>query len=354
MPNTLHPAIQREAVRRRYAQLGFTVLDLLICLATLAVVSCIILIGGARLKSFSQATLCETNIRQVMHAAEMYNSDHRQYPFGYPYATLHNTLESYITYDRTFLCPADKGELYDSYTLFYTGAADDTDEHRYVFGCPRHSRFKKSIALFASTDSASCKTAPLSANTGITNIGSVIHGKITFPDGSHADFGDNQGIIIQSLFTPEERNYVVIRLTEPGSTPITIKAGEYIFVDIALDCAVIHVHDGEISMFPEPGDGKTIWTITADRGRGIIIPTYALLHEENAISIIPQRIRNLPEGTTISLARKDTPHVTADIQRLLGSLAAKSPALKESSTERKIAVNLAHWLENEYGYVSDK
>jgi len=63
---------------------GFTLIELLVVVAIIAILAGLLLPALARARDKSRAAVCQSNLRQLVMAAGMYDDEHKVFPVGWP------------------------------------------------------------------------------------------------------------------------------------------------------------------------------------------------------------------------------------------------------------------------------
>ena len=101
---------------------GFTLVEMLVVVAVLAMLSALLLPVLARARSAGRRTVCKSNLSQLGKAVQMYVTDHGfLYPVVAPRPTLapamarlRDVLAPYAADSRVMKCPADTQGFYDA------------------------------------------------------------------------------------------------------------------------------------------------------------------------------------------------------------------------------------------------
>ena len=101
-------------IRNRGTRSGFTLIELVVVIAIIAILAAILLPVIHRVKTNSQVSACISNMRQLAGAIQMYRQDWD----GSPPATLRTWrlngkvrlagVDTYVNHDSLFVCPLDK------------------------------------------------------------------------------------------------------------------------------------------------------------------------------------------------------------------------------------------------------
>ena len=131
---------QRWQACTRAPRRGFTLLELLVVIALVALLASLLLPSLARAKASAQRTICLSHIRQLGAAAAVYAADAGRLPsiLQWLYATgASNDLASgalypYLRTKAVYLCPTDKAELDQSPPA---GSGSPGRQHSYLMNC---------------------------------------------------------------------------------------------------------------------------------------------------------------------------------------------------------------------------
>lgn len=203
---------------------GFTLIDMLICVAGMSIVMTVIVSVGKEVRSRAHSTICMNNLRQISFAMANYYADYEDYPRGLPYDTLKNQLDSYIRNELVFLCPIDRYEDEDSYSQYYVYRGDDMSAFKYVMGCPRHRDYKSTTNIFSLQNAKSFNNADVLANNENVMPGSFVSGTIKLEDGSTITSQSVDMIVIQSMRLANGVLYSVVRVPEGESGQVVVNA----------------------------------------------------------------------------------------------------------------------------------
>jgi prepilin-type N-terminal cleavage/methylation domain-containing protein len=128
--------MNRGGHERPHAESGFTLIELMIVVAIIAILAGILIPNFINARAQAQTSACESNLRAIATAAELYYADQQEYPGGG--ATIDANSTSFTpTGGSTYLNntprdPADPGA-----TGFYTFTDKSTaGSPAYVVSCP--------------------------------------------------------------------------------------------------------------------------------------------------------------------------------------------------------------------------
>ena len=75
----------RPSASARWASsAGFTLIELLVVVAIIAILAALLLPALAKARDKSRSAVCQSNLRQLVLAAILYDEDSRLFPIGWP------------------------------------------------------------------------------------------------------------------------------------------------------------------------------------------------------------------------------------------------------------------------------
>ncbi len=228
-------------------QSGFTLLELLVCIAVITVLCGFIAVAGKRTKSSAIASICMNNLRQISIAMASYLNDNGTYPKGLPQNILKNQMSQYISSDLIFVCPADRMEQMDSYSQFYVYRNDNLSSVNYMLGCPRHRNDRLSISLFSMTNTQTNDIAKVIIDEVEIKPGASFVGKITLADGTEVTAGA-EVLLIQSFWMEDGRLYTIIRVPAGVSGKVFVDAVPGIQLEVVTPALVAAVRGTSFSL----------------------------------------------------------------------------------------------------------
>lgn len=119
----------------RMRKKGFTLIELMIVIAIIAILAAILIPNFIRARAQSQLAACESNLKNIATSLEMYSTD---YNGNYPYGS--TTADTVLTpnYMRTLpVCPIDSlSYVYDATNIpaAYTISQDASNPHQGYVG----------------------------------------------------------------------------------------------------------------------------------------------------------------------------------------------------------------------------
>ena len=122
----MHSPTNRYAAER-----GFTLIELMIVVAIIAILAGILIPNFVNARAQAQTSACESNLRSIATAMELYYADHQRYPdAGAIPDALNATAVTYM--NSTPRDPADSGATPAKYTFTQPTA----DGQSYLIACP--------------------------------------------------------------------------------------------------------------------------------------------------------------------------------------------------------------------------
>jgi len=105
-------------MRRSANGLAFTLIELLVVIAIIAILAALLLPSLASAKERGKRAACESNLRQIQMAAQLYADDTKGYPPAYINSTTRwmDLLKPFIgKTSGVYLCPSDQKQIRDNY-----------------------------------------------------------------------------------------------------------------------------------------------------------------------------------------------------------------------------------------------
>lgn len=338
------PHYVKRRASQRCSEYGLTLLDLLVGIAALGIVSTAIIFGSAWLKLYSNSTLCMSNIRQLTHALEMYNGDHRSYPSGLPYQTLRASLETYVSHPRIFTCPADHEDAYDSFSCYYAYPDDDTSSPRYVLGCPRHRNHTYASFALTSGNAQLTRIITPTCNGKPISPGSFVSGTITFSNGSEVSADDTPVMLVQSVVMQNDTHYAVLRIPEGHRGAVTVIATGTMIIDIIAPAMVAHIRNATAIIDTDHDSGRPMSTLSVLHGMVEVTPVNAQRMDNGSLSGMRRGRIYLSDGMSCEMYAASTDVNTDDIQGLIKNLEHASADGKLTDEQTHRIQNLIKWL----------
>jgi type II secretion system protein G len=159
--NTPEPL--RAPTRRHAGERGFTLIELMIVVAIIAILAGILVPNFVNARAQAQTSACESNLRAIATAMELYYADNQRYPdAGSVPDALNATGVQYL--NNTPRDPADAGTTPGKYTFTQpTG-----DGQSYLIVCP--GTHAASTLAKITTDAGGGKAGDLCGTHGCTKI----------------------------------------------------------------------------------------------------------------------------------------------------------------------------------------
>lgn len=299
------PSRVRRLLRRGLPR-GFTLLELVIAVAVIAILAAILLSVFSRSREAARRATCDVHLKAIALALDAFKQEQGSYP-----ETLQELVDrKYITDPSLLSCPDDPRPV-KSYDDFYAIRGPRADSSLPVLVCPFHEGDNHGLQAYAGRYTTQFMTSParLAAGAAITvehpgknpvaaPVGLELHGAdrlrtagqgfatIVFADGSEAALGhDTDVTILQSFITSRATGplYSLIRQTSGTSyykvhhgskfdvvTP-TATAGalgtEFEIRVSATQGTWLNVHEGNVRFNTLAGTGE------APKGNWIAAPT---------------------------------------------------------------------------------
>lgn len=111
---------------------GFTLIELLAVIAIIAVLFAIIIPVIGRVRSFGQNSVCQSNLRQIWTACNLYATEHHQFP-----QSAYDENDEYVTWYQILLGQMGSTK-YDANSRTFVDGSGETNYlgSREVLGCP--------------------------------------------------------------------------------------------------------------------------------------------------------------------------------------------------------------------------
>ena len=124
---------------------GFTLIELTVVIGIIVILTSAGLLSYKTLLDKTHKIACDTNLRAINLALNMYLHDYGRFPATG--SDLVNALSEYNISPTQFHCPDDPIKNHNTYTSFYLQRSTRPDDFAFVLGCPYHSRGEKSLTL---------------------------------------------------------------------------------------------------------------------------------------------------------------------------------------------------------------
>ncbi len=335
-------------MRRNKHQRGLSLLDLLICMASLCIVAGILIGAGRQIRFQANTTICMNNLRQISLAMASYYNDYGDYPRGLPYNTIQNQLNDYILNTRVFICPEDMQEEYDSYSQFYVYRGDDMSGYKYVMGCPRHKRNKLSASNFSLKSTYKGTVIPVSANDIIIKPGTIARGNIELEDGTTIT-GDVDMLLTQSIKLDNGVLYTVVRVLDGESGTVSVNATHGTKLEIVTPSVIAGVRGTAFTIEVGYLNDRPFSTVTVSQGEVAVTPLAGLRMDNGHLVGAGKRTIPLNAGTSMEI-HGNTPSINkSDLTDFLNDLNTKIQKGIHEGRNMDTEKDLYKWLSDSTG-----
>jgi len=116
--------------QRLEGQRGFTLIEMMIVVAIIAILVSILVPNFIRARAQAQTAACEANLKEIATALELYETDNDSYPPSGTVNTSNTALQPYLK--QTPVDPAGGPGVYYAYTVTGSGSSTAT----YTILCP--------------------------------------------------------------------------------------------------------------------------------------------------------------------------------------------------------------------------
>ncbi len=255
---------------------GFTLLELLITIAIVAILTGIGFTAISKVKGKARQTTCASNLRQITLGLRVFYNDFLCFPEdGYPDDTadiiqLSSDLASYISNKPTFVCSEDKDPTsignFASYDPYYVARTGFEGSDELVIGCPRHRDAGNSTNTFSSgytevtsigTVLANGQEIPQEGDSAERSVGNVMD----FSDGSTiTTSGGVEGFLVQSVQLADGTLYSIVRVQGNGTVNAQVTSGSVF--EIVTPSALVGVRGTQFTVNTSNGGYTTDVTLT--------------------------------------------------------------------------------------------
>lgn len=254
MPEKPRDDCRVETLRASVAK-GFTLVELLVSIAIIAILAGFLYGGLYRSIELAHASVCLSNQRQIGMGLQMYVSDYDQFPENSDTEPLRQTLSQYIPDGAVFKCPKDKDpNSIDSYEPFYVARSDPDGESLYTLGCPRH---QSNVSLFSNNSATFSSLGQVYADGKSMNLGgseeerSIKTGVLDFADGSQLTVTLHPNgfklTVLESFRLSDGTLYTVVRMTG-GNGGIDVQVTPGSKFEVVTPSAIIAVEGTQFSI----------------------------------------------------------------------------------------------------------
>jgi len=251
---------------------GFTLVEMLVTLALLAVVASITGVICLKARSRSRALLCLDHQRQISTALVAHYQDHRRFPADGAEANLAVSLKDYISWPLqnrqvalpgVYRCPNDRGNaLSNSYEPFYVRRRQLESSDFFVLGCPRHADADAAyLNMLGMRGGVRGAEGTIRVNGGAISPEAcatertIASGTIAFEDGSHVEVTRTSSAYevaaIASFRQEDGRLYTIVRVNGSGEADFKVTPGSKF--EVVTPVAIIGVRGTQFRVATETG-----------------------------------------------------------------------------------------------------
>jgi prepilin-type N-terminal cleavage/methylation domain-containing protein len=211
---------------------GFTLAELAITIAIMAIVTAMIVGNTQRMRRRYHATLCQSNQRQIGLALHLYYNRHQSFP-RITDSTLREPLAKLLPEPQVFKCPRDddSGSV-DSYAPYYVCRTTPEMGDLFLLGCPRH---RSSVATFTNARATVSSLGTVTANGAKVDQAAseegrtLANGALRFADGSVLSIAASEeeyGVtVVQSFRLADGSLYTVVKVRGDGEIDVSVTPG---------------------------------------------------------------------------------------------------------------------------------
>ena len=256
---------------KRRPDSGFTLTELLVTIAIIAVVAAITAGAVSSARRAVWEAQCMSNQRQISHALQSFYNDHRVFPTDTLGGSLRESLAEYVpATSSVFRCPCDLDpRALDSYEPYYVRRFSSEGEPLFAMGCPRHKGSSRVAALFADGAVRTLRRARVVINGKRADPmraepHTLTTGYAAFDDGSRVDVTDSgedfQLAIIESFRLGDGKLYTIVKISGDGTAECFASPGSKF--EVIAPSAVVGVRGTRFTVTTSSSATRTDVTVT--------------------------------------------------------------------------------------------
>jgi prepilin-type N-terminal cleavage/methylation domain-containing protein len=212
-------------------RLAFTLIEVMIVLAVLAVLTGVMVGFAVTVRKTSQDMVCLHNLRQISTGLLMFQQEHDRIPLTDP--PLAETLAPYLNEPAVFMCPATRYPTADSYSKYYVPRPPN-QPGGFLLGCANHGDTGIIPSGFGAGKALEGKVVPVVWNGQPVRMGDeVVGGTLKFIDGTEVAVDPDLKVVVLTSFSEDGgKTYSAIRIPKGAIGAIQVNAAHGTRFDI--------------------------------------------------------------------------------------------------------------------------
>ncbi|GEM_PF-3593421 len=280
-------------MRKRSKRKGFTLIELTVVIGIIILLTGIGLLSYKALLDKTRKIACDTNLRAINLALNMYLNDYGRFPSTG--SDLVRALSEYNISPSQFHCVEDPVKNHNTYLSFYLQRSTRPDNLAFVLGCPYHSRGEKSLALLYGDEPKELENLKVTLNGSPTKFGQ----SMSLRRGDEIDYQLKDGntfatvnvtqniddaAIIAAFSLPSGKPYGILKINDEGAVDVQVRTGSRF--EVATPSTIAGVQGTRFTVTVSIEDDDYVTTIDVTEGT-VVATTF------------PETIKALKDSTEI-------------------------------------------------------